>query len=106
MLVAENEFGLGTEGGRIAEVAARVARDARSFRRSQRPNSFYFVRSSLVSDSQSLPDFHDQLCNVLYGEEYVESAPHLQHDDAIWLVDYLDTVRRYAALPRSLLNPA
>ena len=55
---------------------------------------------------KSLPDFHDQLCNVLYGEEYVECAPHLQHNDAIWLVDYLDTVRRYAALPRSLLNPA
>ena len=51
---------------------------------------------------KSSPDFHDQLCNVLYGEEYVESAPHLQHDDAMWLVDYLDTVRRYVALPRSL----
>jgi len=47
----------------------------------------------------SSPDFHDQLCNIFYGEEYVQCAPHLQHDDVVWLVDYLDTVRRYIAFP-------
>ncbi|KAF9642913.1 kinase-like protein [Thelephora ganbajun] len=38
----------------------------------------------------SSPDFHDQLCNVLYGEEYTQCAANLQGDDLVWLVDYLD----------------
>ena len=68
------------------------------------PSSLALKRLNRLDKSS--PDFHDQLCNVLYGEEYVECAPHLQHDDVMWLVHYLDTVRRYAALPRSLLSPA
>lgn len=50
------------------------------------------------------PDFHDQLCNILYGEEYVQCVPNLQNDDAVWLIDYLDTVRCHVALSHSLLN--
>jgi len=49
---------------------------------------------------KSSPDFHDQLCNVLYGQEYVRCVPNLQGDDLVWLVDYLDKVRR-VALPHS-----
>ena len=48
---------------------------------------------------KSSSDFHDQLCSVLYGEEYVQCVPHLQRDDVVWLVNYLDTVRRYITSP-------
>jgi len=53
---------------------------------------------------RSSPDFHDQLCNVLYGQEYVRCVPNLQDDDLVWLVDYLDKVRRNVALPPSPLK--
>ena len=36
--------------------------------------------------------FHDQLCNVLYGEEYKKCVPNLQGNDLVWFVDYLDDV--------------
>jgi len=48
---------------------------------------------------RSSPDFHDQVCNVLYEEEYQKCVPNLQGDDSTWLVEYLDKVRRYIALP-------
>jgi len=48
---------------------------------------------------QSSSDFHDQLCNVLYGKDYAQCVPNLQGDDVVWLVDYLDKVRRRVALP-------
>ena len=48
---------------------------------------------------KSSPEFHDQLCSVLYGEEYVQCVPHLQHDDVVWLINYLDTVRCYVTSP-------
>jgi hypothetical protein len=54
----------------------------------------------------SLSGFHDQLCNLLYGEEYIQCARDLQGDDLVWLVDYLDRVRRRIALPHSPLKPA
>ncbi|KAF9642915.1 hypothetical protein BDM02DRAFT_1816935 [Thelephora ganbajun] len=38
----------------------------------------------------SSPNFHDQLNNVLYGEEYVQCVSDLMNDDLVWLVDYLD----------------
>jgi hypothetical protein len=53
---------------------------------------------------RSSPDFHDQLCNVLYGEEYVQCVSNLQGNDLVWLVDYLDRVRRRVALSHSLLK--
>ena len=60
----------------------------------------------LNSLERSSPDFHDQFCNVLYGEEYVQCVPNIQGDDLAWLVNYLDKVRRRVALLRSPLKPA
>jgi len=56
--------------------------------------------------NRSSPDFHDKLSNVLYGEEYQRCVQNLQADDLVWLVDYLDKVRRRATLPRSPLKPS
>ena len=53
----------------------------------------------------SSPDFQDLLSNILYGDEYVQCVPNLGDDDLLWLVDYLDKVRRWAALPTSSLKP-
>ena len=55
---------------------------------------------------RSSPDFHDKLCNVFYGSEYKKSVPNIQGDDLVWLVDYLDKVRRRVALLYSLLKSA
>lgn len=41
----------------------------------------------------SLSEFHDQLTNVLYGEEYRQCVPNLQGNDLMWLVEYLNKVR-------------
>ena len=54
----------------------------------------------------SLSGFRDQLSNVLYGEEYQQCVQNLQGDDLMWLVDYLDKVRRRATFLHSLLNAA
>ena len=55
---------------------------------------------------RSSPSFNAQLSDVLYGEEYKECILGLQRDDLVWLVDYLDKVRRCAALLHSPLKPA
>ena len=55
---------------------------------------------------KSSPGFHDQFYNALYGEEYIQCVQDLQPDDIVWLVDYLDTVRRHVALSHSPLNLA
>ena len=55
--------------------------------------------------TRSSPGFHDQLNNVLYGEEYRQCLPNLQGDYLVWLVDYLDEVSRCVAFPRSPLKP-
>ena len=55
---------------------------------------------------KSSPDFPDKLCNVLYGEEYTKCVLILQGDDLMWLVDYLDKVRRRVNFPYSPLKPA
>ena len=47
---------------------------------------------------RSSPGFHDQLSNILYGEDYTRGVPDLQGDDLMWLVDYLDNVRRRVPL--------
>ena len=54
----------------------------------------------------SVSGFHDQLGNVLYGEEYRQCVPNLRGDDLMWLVDYLDKVRRRILPPHSPLKPA
>ena len=48
--------------------------------------------------NRSSPDFHEQLGSVLYGQEHQQCVPNLQGDDLMWLVDYLDKVRRRIAL--------
>jgi len=54
----------------------------------------------------SLSEFHDQLSDILNGEEYTRSVTNLQGDDLVWLVDYLDKVRRRIAPPHSPLKLA
>jgi hypothetical protein len=54
---------------------------------------------------RSSPNFHDQLSNVLYGPEYKQCVQNLQGEDLVWLVDYLDKVRRHISLPHTPLNP-
>ena len=48
---------------------------------------------------RSSPDFHDQLSDVFYGSEYIKYTQSLQGDDLMWLVDYLDKVRRRVRFP-------
>ena len=50
--------------------------------------------------NRSSSEFHDQVSNILYGEEYQRCVQDLQGDDLEWVVDYLDKVRRRVALPR------
>ena len=67
--------------------------------------SYNLVQQLHLLDGSS-SGFHDQLCNILYGEGYTQCVPNLQKDDLVSLVDYLDKVCRHAALPRSLLKQA
>ena len=55
---------------------------------------------------RSSSGFHDQVNNILYGEEYKQSVPNLRNNDLVWLVDYLDNVRRLIALSNSPLKLA
>ena len=54
---------------------------------------------------RSSSEFHDQLSNILYGEEYERHVADLDNDDLVSLVDYLDKVRCCVALsPRFRLS--
>jgi len=53
---------------------------------------------------RSSSTFHDQLSSILYGEEFRQQAQNLQNDGLVWLVDYLDEVRRRASLLHSPLK--
>ena len=64
------------------------------------------VLQKLCDLDRSPPGFHDQLSNVLYGEEYVGCVTGIQGDDLKWLVDFLDEVRQRVFLPRLPLKPA
>lgn len=55
---------------------------------------------------RSSSDFHDQLSNVLYGEEYQQCVRNLQGDESVWLVDYLDKVCCRAPFPVLRSRPA
>jgi hypothetical protein len=68
------------------------------------PGSFALQRLRYLDTS--LPDFEDELCNVLHGKDFEQCRPDLGYDDLVWLADYLDTVRRHIALSYSLLNKA
>ena len=52
----------------------------------------------------SSPNIHNQLSDVLYGEEYQQCVPILQGDDLVWLVDYLDKVCHHIAIPTLCLS--
>ena len=54
---------------------------------------------------RSSSKFHDQLSNILYGEEYKRWVQNLQGDDLVGFVDYLDEVRRRVLLLRPPLKP-
>ena len=68
----------------------------------------------LDSLDRSSSDFYKQLDGILRGEEYkkyVYREDHklvlnLQHDDLVWLINHLDSVRRHIVLPPSSLTPA
>ena len=53
---------------------------------------------------RSSSTFHDQLSNILYGEEFRQKAPNLETEGLVWLVDYLDKVRRRISFLRSPLK--
>jgi len=55
--------------------------------------------------NRSLPNFHDQLNDIIHGQEYIQCVPDLRVEDLAWLVDYLDEVRRRVVLPYSPLKP-
>lgn len=59
----------------------------------------------LLRLDKSSSGFHDQLGNVLDGEEYKQYVLDPQDDDLVRLVDYLDDVRRHISLPHSPLKP-
>ena len=49
--------------------------------------------------------FHDQVSNILYGEDYKQWVPTVQDNDLMGLVDCLDKVRCHVPLLHSLLKP-
>jgi len=53
----------------------------------------------------SSPEFHDQLTDILDGEEYARCVMDIQGGDLARLVDYLDEVRCRAPLPCPSLKP-
>ena len=55
----------------------------------------------LLNLNTSLPEFNDQVSNILHGEEYRQSAKRINGTDASRLVDFLDGVR--PIMPHSLL---
>jgi len=62
------------------------------------------VLQHLCSLDESISDFQDQLCSVLCGEEYAQCVPDLKDKDLMWLVDYLDKVPHYFAIPAHCSN--
>lgn len=51
----------------------------------------------LLGLDTSLPEFNDQLSNILHGEEYRKLAKRISGTDAVRFIDFLDRVRRYAS---------
>ena len=54
---------------------------------------------------RSSPDFHDQVSNILQGEEYNQWVPNIQGDDLVGIVNYLDKVRGHVSPSHSPLKP-
>ena len=51
------------------------------------------------------PTFHDQINNILHGEDYKQWVPAVHGGCLVGLVDYLDTVRHRAQLIHLPLKP-
>jgi len=66
------------------------------------PNSV--ILKQLHRLDRSSVGFHEQLGDILYGEEYMRDVPNLQYDGSLWLVDYLDGVGSYVSRLRSPLT--
>jgi len=66
------------------------------------PTSLVLQRLHGLDRSSS--EYHAQIRNVLYEEEYQKCVPNLEEDDLIWLVGYLDKVRRNVTFPHSRLK--
>ena len=50
------------------------------------------------------PHFHNQLIDLLRGDEYRDVAPSLEGEDLAWLVNYLDGVSLHTLSPRPLVT--
>ena len=50
------------------------------------------------------PHFHNQLIDLLRGNEYQDVVPSLQGEDLAWLVNYLDNVSRHNVSPYPTLT--
>ena len=59
------------------------------------PNS---LLEQLHQLNRSSSRFHDQLSNILYGEEFEQHVANLDSDGLLPLVDYLDMVRHHVSL--------
>ena len=51
----------------------------------------------LLGLNSSLPEFNDQVSNILHSEEYRKRVKRISSDDAVRIIDFLDRVRRYAS---------
>jgi len=58
----------------------------------------------LLHLDRSSTDFHDQVSNILQGEEYNQWVPSIQGDDLVGIVNYLDKVRRHVSPSHSPLK--
>ena len=50
---------------------------------------------------RSSPDFNNQLYNALCRREYIQCTKNLEHDDLMWLTNYLDEVRCHVKIGRA-----
>ena len=48
----------------------------------------------LLRLNSSLPQFDDQVSNILHGEGYRQFVKRISSTDAVRLIDFLDRVRR------------
>lgn len=56
--------------------------------------SGFSVLEELRGLDVSSPNFGNKLCDILYRTEYLQCVSDLKDEDLVWLVNYLDTVRR------------
>ncbi|KAF9643686.1 kinase-like protein [Thelephora ganbajun] len=52
----------------------------------------HLILQQIAQLDRTSPDFYNQLDNTLDGQEYRQCVSDIEHDDLVWLVDYLDEV--------------